>query len=551
MSPPPAQASLDVSLSCPVLMREGKPCGRPVVGSILVGGHYVCFMHILDAGKDKNEFQNEIERILTEAGTGVADFTEFVFPAAQYAGREFKPSCVFGGAKFVDSANFSEAVFMQDADFFGVSFSKTAEFVNTTFKQGAVFARATFALDANFFEATFEQDAGFYFATFTQEASFPNAMFTRGANFLSATFTQDARFDDARFIRDTFFASSEFRGPAIFGGALFKELSDFSKAKFFGPVEFLRTKFPDDPRGVNDKPGPVFSRTKFFKPEEVVFYRTYLGQALFHFCDVTRINFSDVTWRKRRRSGKRMAFEEEVDLEHSDAEAIKPTEGSRDGRNRVLIAELYQQLKKNYDDRRDYWTAGDFHYGEMEMKRLSSRRENPLLRWLKARLGLVAWYKYASEYGESYVRPAWILGLVLLAFGLSYPIAGLRYDSARESLPAVNAPAEPVDADTYAEGEITRQDVINASGRPEVIVLTYRNPISISGAEQGQVGIWRGRLRLVGHSLLAAILVPLFQRDLVYEPAYPWGRVLAVLEIALTSTLFALFLLAVRRQFRR
>jgi hypothetical protein len=36
-----------------------------------------------------------------------------------------------------------------------------------------------------------------------------------------------------------------------------------------------------------------------------------------------------------------------------------------------------------------------------------------------------------------------------------------------------------------------------------------------------------------------------------YEPSYPWGRLLALFEVLLTSTLIALFLLAVRRQFRR
>jgi len=33
--------------------------------------------------------------------------------------------------------------------------------------------------------------------------------------------------------------------------------------------------------------------------------------------------------------------------------------------------------------------------------------------------------------------------------------------------------------------------------------------------------------------------------------SYPWGRALALLEFLLTSTLIALFLLAVRRQFKR
>jgi len=50
---------------------------------------------------------------------------------------------------------------------------------------------------------------------------------------------------------------------------------------------------------------------------------------------------------------------------------------------------------------------------------------------------------------------------------------------------------------------------------------------------------------------MTALYVAAFQKDLVYEPSYPWGRLLALLEVLLTSTLIALFLLAVRRQFRR
>ena len=50
---------------------------------------------------------------------------------------------------------------------------------------------------------------------------------------------------------------------------------------------------------------------------------------------------------------------------------------------------------------------------------------------------------------------------------------------------------------------------------------------------------------------MTTISVAAFQRDLTYEPTYPWGRLLAIVEILLTSTLLALFLLAVRRQFRR
>src|ERR1019366_293245 len=88
---------------------------------------------------------------------------------------------------------------------------------------------------------------------------------------------------------------------------------------------------------------------------------------------------------------KRMVFEEEVKLDLDEASALRPGSDNHDERNYGLIAELYQQLKKNYDDRKDYWTAGDFHYGELEMKRKSSPRTNKLWRWLHRSLGMVAW----------------------------------------------------------------------------------------------------------------------------------------------------------------
>jgi hypothetical protein len=61
----------------------------------------------------------------------------------------------------------------------------------------------------------------------------------------------------------------------------------------------------------------------------------------------------------------------------------------------------------------------------------------------------------------------------------------------------------------------------------------------------------QGEGKLVGKSMLVAVDMATFQRNPEYAPAYPWGRALAIAETLLTSTLFALFLLAIRRQFRR
>jgi hypothetical protein len=79
--------------------------------------------------------------------------------------------------------------------------------------------------------------------------------------------------------------------------------------------------------------------------------------------------------------------------------------------------------------------------------------------------------------------------------------------------------------------------------------LSYSNYRHYHSTEPGgaRVTVWS----LLGHSAMTTLSIAAFQRDLAYEPSYPWGRLLAIVEIVLTSTLLALFLLAVRRQFRR
>ena len=203
---------------CPVKMDGGRRCGRPIYNAPAgVDEKPVCLMHSRDPNKSDQQFQKESERVLKDAKDGIADFTHFVFPSANYSGRTFEARCIFIYATFTQRANFRVAKFTQAADF--------------------------------------------SHATFTQGANFTRAMFTQRADFIYATFTQGADFSFAKFTQP----------------------GDFRWATFEEGAEFRKTVFRDDD---TREPGPVFSLTRFEKPEAVVFYDTYLGQALFHNCDV-------------------------------------------------------------------------------------------------------------------------------------------------------------------------------------------------------------------------------------------------------------------------
>ncbi len=473
---------------CQVEMSSGR-CGRPLYSAPEHDEEPVCLLHSRDPQKSDSEFQQEFESILKEATdrNEVADFTRFIFPSAEYAHREFKTRCRFDYATFTQKADFKEATFAQNAIFSDATFTQNASFYCAAFIQTAYLYRVTFTQEANFCRATFIQGANFENATFAKEAYFLCAEFTQEANFENATFAKEVFFNQAKFLVSAAFRETVFRGD--------RKL---------------------EPETDDTLPGPVFSLAQLSHPEAIVFYKTYLGQALFLNCDVSGVVFSSVTWRKRKHGGKSMVLEEQVSLDRRVVSALRPHPDSHDERNYVLIAELYQQLKKNYDDRKDYWTAGDFHYGEMEMKRLHSRWRWKPLRWWSRSFSLAAWYRRFSAYGESYWRPLlWLLFLVVVAFPFLYPILGLEF----------NPPS---------------------SAAPGWLGYDWATFFRVHPAEHPS-GFWGMFL----HSLMTSLSVAGFQRELRYVPSYPWGRMVALFELLLTTTLGGLFLLAIRRQFKR
>jgi len=523
-------------------------------------------MHTRNPAKDVGAFQKEFERILEAAENGVADFREFFFPAVNCRDREFTAQCIFanvtfsgavdfGSARFKRGANFTNATFVGSAEFSKAAFSQAAEFDGATFMEDVYFRRVTFSGAAAFNGSVFNKSADFGSARFMNVAYFMKQTFTQVVYFSGVTFTQDAYFsgtkfaEEANFAKATFDTNAGFDGAAFmkkadFSGSKFALLADFSHARFLGAVEFQETGFRRDDEGI---PGPVFCSAELEKPDAVVFYKTYLGQALFNNCDVSKVAFLMVEWRERKGNRKRMVFEEEMDLRHAAAATIKCRDGAIDGRDFPVINELYQRLTKNYDDRKDYWTAGDFHYGEMEMKRLAMppRRQtqsgliqkmpgdelwNLVKTWRHKNFSLLAWYKYASNYGESYVRPIAVLLIVLAVFTMLFPWAGLELnENLSHSNSTVAAPQAPPPVGTSE--------------------LSYKHFKDFIRAYPGRK--WGAPAAFFGNSLMTVLSVAGFQKELKYEPTYPWGRALALLELLLTSTLIALFLLAVRRQFRR
>ena len=526
---------------CPVVMDalSGKRCGLTL--HLTPDGmdvEPVCLMHSKDPAKQKGEllrrFWERFATNLVEAGAGKARFRSYVFPKFTCQSVKIVPVCDFTGATFTQGTGLLGVRFLQEADFTSATFTELADFTEATFTKAAIFNGASFDEGAIFLKTTFEQAADFGGATFKEKVEFVGSHFRQPADFKRATFVQeafffavvfmeDADFNSVRFLRSADFhlagfnhgadfSEVTFTEEARFGSTRFKGLVLWWRSRFLGRVEFLSTEFVPMESDVTS----AFSLTSFVKPDEVMFDDVDLSLVCFHNCDVSRVWFtSSVRWGKGE--GRSVVLMEET---MDSLVAEKYELWVNEHLDYKAVAQVYQQLKKNYDGRLDYWRANEFHFGEMEMQRLDGPWVGPLLearQWWHQRLSLVALYRWGSDYGNSFEKPLWWLVGVLVVFAVALPVAGLAH-------------------------------TVGHGAAAQVWVETY------GSAWRAGVGGWQKVwfvVGVLGHGGLTAVDTASFQRNLEYAPVYPWGRVVAIVETLLTSTLVALFFLALRRQFRR
>lgn len=225
---------------------------------------------------------------------------------------------------------------------------------------------------------------------------------------------QEGHLHGATFTKKAFFAGAKFLGGADFQDTSFKgETVDFRFSSFEGRTLFI-------PARKGDEIVPIFSglevdfRQVVIAPlDGLIFRDADLQKCRFEDTDLRKVEMTGVLWPQT--SGRFGVYDEIAPLEGG---VVRPW---------ARIERLYRELKQNYEDRRDYERAGDFHYGEKEM-----RRRNPTTRGaLRVFLTL---YWVLSGYGERYVRP--LIWAVLLFFvsTILYLVLGLSPDDGASTL---------------------------------------------------------------------------------------------------------------------
>lgn len=354
-----------------------------------------------------------------------------------------------------------------------------------------VFTRCFFESEVNVRECTFEKDVRFNGSVFKNTVWFWSPEFNGEADFGSCTFDSDSHFRNVMFkgqllflgsnIQSIDFRGCEFHHYARFEGAHFRNIAEFNDVQFLRPADFTFSQFQT--------------------PERVHFVRnnqkasTGLRLRLLH-CDVEGVNFRDVRWHRR---WGRLVLQNELDL------LERAKKGSYE-----LVAVLYRQLLKNFEETRSYDLAEECFRGEMVMKQRDHRqsRFSRTMVWL---------YGQLSSYGSSYTRALSWLAIFIVSFGIALPFSGLRMGISQPSTSGTTI------------GVNLGKDVFR-----------WPNPHNT-----------RDFLRTAAAGFWASLGIATFQKAPAYEPGRPIGKHLAMLETVVISAQAALFLFALKRRFRR
>jgi hypothetical protein len=390
----------------------------------------------------------------------------FIFPDTGRKIRDnyksFLYSVDFGQAVFEGEADFSNVTFKGKSDFRDTTFREETDYTGVKFEQEANFGSVVFVKEVNFMHTQFHGFSSFIDTKFCSKTFFIGTRFLSDSRFIWAAFKGKTSFYEAVFKDSTYFEEAKIQGvleftqtefikPVSFWGIFISGELSFPETQFQKDTDFREIKmYLGDEDGSPIDPGAppgaiLFDNAFFHRPERVQIggVNTDLGQWSFKDTNIEKVNFVYKWWKPKRRywlvfwKRLRLYFSrrfkkgwrpdwrwrdeyEVVDLPvsilslfrrngrkviYDEILANEDKDKPRDER-RVRwkdAGQVYRRLRKKFEGELAYELTSDFHYGQMECRRLNSGRH-----FLHPDRVFAFLYKIVSGYGERFGLPlAW------------------------------------------------------------------------------------------------------------------------------------------------
>lgn len=522
--------------------------------------------------------------------------TEFLGETVFYS-TQFYANTDFKRAEFKDNTRFDNAEFSRYANFRHATFCRKVDFQMTSFLNFADFEDAKFILYSNFSSAKFKHQVFFNNTKFYNDVNFKKAKFSDFADFNSSKFIYNSNFDQTIFSGITnfkrtlingklSFINSNINNKLIFEGIDIKanslllfwnlyfgqgksdiEAKEVVKGTFEGSIYTSNGSiiFMDIPEGMDrisfihteiyyDRPYIKFYNVGWgTNPKNFLFDTNFIflkqidsWKKLFESDDIELLSeIFNITMLLTKNERKRIdaliqqdaisnnfsqkTISENKLIKSLALKFIFPEPYTKDNlkdfinaifcvdienRNKLKklisldVERITREIRRFYEDFGNYPDAGDYYIAEMEYRRVRTSFTLKPIKTLFFRLALEL-YKLFSYYGESPSRAFLWLLFILFGGGLVYLFTGFK----------------------YFENTIAYRLIFDFSKFGKTISDYFCKAIPFAFSN----------------------LIPGYFRfaSQTYQPTSQWTTIISLIEGTLGITLLTLFLLAVRRRFRR
>lgn len=326
---------------------------------------------------------------------------------------------------FSDNFCFNESTFVEKADIL---------MMDNTFGDGFLLQNSLFQdkfdSSLNKFHSFLSRHTDFYGDVFFHQDEFwgggknnennPSTVFRslefyKKVKFSLCKFYQLTLFEHLNFSKDLWFLGPKFYDQVAFNHV---EFSSTHKTLFQAPKrhesgskpteEVGKVFYPDPEKGEKEEKQKKDKKVHFNNiifPEKTIFRWINLEDVSFQKSFIECLKFDECIFEQE---DGRIVLYDEKELRKKVPQTAH---------NYEEVENIYRQFKKNFDNKKDFETAGDFYIGEMEMRREKFKKQiqsenSEGLFDTRIRLFLLSCFKLFSYYGE---RPSRILGWIVLA----------------------------------------------------------------------------------------------------------------------------------------
>lgn len=340
--------------------------------------------------------------------------------------------CTLENCKFISTV-FHEITYFTDCDFsgtqfLGVRFENTTGFSGSSFSDGPPpFVNCRF-IGSSKSGTIFDSHISFNHSKFNNiDCPFEQCMFfAKQVSFRGAVF-------EAKLLP---FCAREPVGEMIEADKIY--LNGVEEVDFEGLSCTGRFEYSNALKYLSFVPIVHFDHVVFSHMQSANFICANLEKATFRNAILYSVNFINCNW--PREGGRKIAYDE-IRLRESENRnsptpkeiALLHLEGDYSTTARSELVRLYTHLKRNCELNHDYVGAGGWYYREMEARRRAAKTSvklNPISSRLYRAVSVA--YKRISRYGESFGLPLIWLLIAYSGFSLLYLMNGFPVDSGHQ-----------------------------------------------------------------------------------------------------------------------